>query len=98
MILDKDLVKQTWMRCTGRCECKRIGCQHPGGRCGNKVEEKMLADDDPGGWYVRAINEFGPQKLFNVEVVCAECFNKHKPGVTMSTDSISKGTQEAVNR
>ena len=76
MLFDKDTVKLAWERTNGQCECKRIGCQHAGGRCTQPLNEKMLNDDDPGGWYVRAVNEFGPSKLFNLETVCSECYNR----------------------
>ena len=98
MISDKDLVKQVWGRCGGVCECKRIGCQHPGGRCNKPLNEKMFSDDDEGGWYVRPINEFGPSKLFNVEVVCVECYQKHKPAkVETERDTISSDRSDTLN-
>jgi len=97
MILDKDLVKQVWTRCGATCECKRIGCQHPGGRCNSPLEEKLFNDDDAGGWFVRPINEFGPSKLFNVEVVCSECFNKLKPTSSDKPKPISSKRSDIIN-
>lgn len=97
MILDKDLVKQAWQRCDGACECKRIGCQHPGGRCSNTLDEKMFRDDEESGWYVRPINEFGPAKLFNIEVVCSECFNKLKATTTEKPKPISTDRSDTLN-
>ncbi len=96
MILDKDLVKQAWTRSSGRCECKRIGCQHAGGRCRNMLEEKAFRDSEDGGWNVRPINEFGPAKLFNVEVVCSECYNKLKPTVDTKPEPISTDRSDAI--
>ena len=96
MIFDRELVKQAWARSSGMCECKRIGCQHPGGRCTNAIEEKKFNEDEVGGWYVRPINEFGPEKLFNVEAVCAECFNKVKQTGKAKLDTISSDRSDTL--
>ena len=97
MILDRDLVKQAWTRSSGLCECKRIGCQHTGGRCNTPLEEKAFREDEGSGWYVRPINEFGPAKLFNVEAVCSECHNKLKPSTTEKPKPISTDRSKAIS-
>jgi hypothetical protein len=96
MILDMDLIKQVWGRSGGVCECKRIGCQHPGGRCTSTLSEKKFNDDE-GGWYVRPVNEFGPEKLFNVEAVCPECHHKVKPAGKAKHDTISSDRSDTLS-
>lgn len=96
MISEKDTVNQVWERSGGVCECKRIGCQHPGGRCSNLLNERMFTDDDEGGWYVRKVNEFGPEKLFNVEAVCSKCHNKLTKSEKKEQKTISSDRSDSI--
>ena len=96
MVNDRELVEQAWARAGGKCECKRIGCQHPGGRCGNTLNQKAFHLDDEDGWYVRLINEFGPQKMFNIEVACSKCFNKLKSAQEAKSKPISDERRKSL--
>ena len=67
-----------------------------GGRCGNTLNQKAFHLDDEDGWYVRLINEFGPQKMFNIEVACSKCFNKLKSAQEAKSKPISDERRKSL--
>ncbi len=75
MAFPESVVKQTWDRSGGRCECKRTTHGHSG-RCYRILLWTSRGKETSYGWEAHHIVAGGSDTLSNCEILCQDCHKK----------------------
>jgi len=68
-------IKEAWQRAEGRCECRLVPHEHPGGRCGKTLTWENRGKESPGGWEAYCRSKIcEDDALWNLEILCWECY------------------------
>lgn len=70
-------IKEGWQRAEGRCECRMVPHEHPGGRCGKTLTWENRGKESQGGWEAYCRSKIcDDDALWNLEILCWECYQK----------------------
>ena len=76
MAFSEDTIIQAWVRCGGRCECRRSNHDHASERCPKRLEIANRGRAGDGAWEAHTVNAAGGDGLSNCEILCWSCLRQ----------------------